>query len=111
MPEQDEFEIGTEPIEVQRKPRAGVVLSVRLSPEEADRIEDIADDRGMTVSQVARQAISSYLGTRSGRQIAVSPTTSVSIGGGDVSFTWTNPGGVKFETRGDVRVPEGVPQT
>ena len=56
-----DVELGDEVIEVERRPRAGVVLSVRLSPDEADRLQGIAEARRTTLSQVAREAITSYL--------------------------------------------------
>jgi predicted transcriptional regulator len=56
----DDIELG-EIIEVERRPRAGVVVSVRLSPTEADALQAIAEHRDLTLSQVAREAIRAYL--------------------------------------------------
>ncbi len=56
-----DFEIGEEITDVRRAPRSGVVISVRLSAEEADRLHDIAESTDRTVSQVAREALSGYL--------------------------------------------------
>src|ERR1700730_8061169 len=57
----DDFEIGDEPIEVERKQRAGVVISVRLSPEEADQLQQAAARMDLTVSQVLRRALGGFL--------------------------------------------------
>jgi hypothetical protein len=58
--ERSDIELG-DAIEVKRRPRAGVVLSVRITSEEADRLQRIADERGSTVSEVARDAVSHFL--------------------------------------------------
>lgn len=63
MPDRSDFELGDEPLEVERPRRAGVVLSVRLSPDEADQLQSIAESRRITLSQVAREAITGYLRT------------------------------------------------
>ena len=57
----DDIELGDEVIEVERRERAGVVVSVRLSAEEADRLQSMAEDRKTTLSRVAREAIATYL--------------------------------------------------
>lgn len=57
----DNIELGDEAIEVERRERAGVVVSVRLSAEEADRLQDIAESRKTTLSRVAREVIAAYL--------------------------------------------------
>jgi hypothetical protein len=57
----DDIELGDEMIEVERRAHAGVVVSVRLSAEEADRLQDMAEDRKTTLSRVAREAIVTYL--------------------------------------------------
>jgi hypothetical protein len=67
MVEAKDIELGDEPIAVQRRPRSGLVVSTRLSPEEADRLQDLAEAQGKTVSQVAREALTIYVnagGTR-----------------------------------------------
>jgi hypothetical protein len=60
----DDIELGDEPIRVERRPRAGVVVSVRLSPNEADELLTIAEARHTTLSQIAREAISGYIASR-----------------------------------------------
>jgi predicted transcriptional regulator len=78
----DDIELGEEAIEVERKPRAGVVVSVRLSAEEADRLQDIADKRGVTLSRVAREALSGYLTHGLERPAAIGPWShTVGVGG------------------------------
>ena len=57
----DEIELGDDMIDVERRERAGVVVSVRLSAEEADQLQSIAEDRKTTLSRVAREAIATYL--------------------------------------------------
>ena len=61
MVDKNDFEAGDEPVQVKRSSRAGVVVSVRLSPEEADRLQDIAEERRTTLSQIAREAVALYL--------------------------------------------------
>ena len=61
MVDRDDVEVGDEPVDVERRPRAGVVVSVRLSPEEAERLLRLAEARGTTLSQVTREAVASYL--------------------------------------------------
>ena len=66
MPERDAFELGAERVAVERPRRAGVVLSVRLGPEEADQLQELAEQRKLTLSQVVREAIASYVRYGSG---------------------------------------------
>lgn len=54
-----EVELG-EVVEVERRPRAGVVLSVRLSVEEAEQLHEIAKRRGATVSRIGREALVAF---------------------------------------------------
>ena len=56
-----EVELGDEPLEVRRRPRSGVVVAVRLTADEADRLHDLADAAGMTITALARQALVKYL--------------------------------------------------
>lgn len=58
----DEYELG-EAVEVERRPRADVVVSVRLSREEAEQLQELAQRRGVTLSRIAREAITSYIDT------------------------------------------------
>lgn len=61
----EEFELGediTEQFEAPKRSRSGIVVSVRLEPDDADRLTELAEATGRTVSQVARAAIHDYLG-------------------------------------------------
>jgi hypothetical protein len=80
MVERKDIELGDEPIAVQRRPRSGLVVSTRLSPEEADRLQDLAEAQGKTVSQVAREALTIYVkagGTRAPRLFSAGWTGTV----------------------------------
>jgi hypothetical protein len=55
--DRDQFEVGDEPIDVERRPRAGAVVSIRLSPEEADQLQELAAERNTTLSRLGREAI------------------------------------------------------
>ena len=57
----EDIELGDDVIEVERKPRAGVVVSVRLSADEANRLQQLAEERRTTLSHVAQEALSAYL--------------------------------------------------
>jgi Ribbon-helix-helix protein, copG family len=61
----------------------GVVVSVRLEEEEARQLRDLAKRERRTLSQLVRQAVSSYLSSPTGaRRIADVPRTS---GGGSAA--------------------------
>ena len=55
--DREQFEASDEPVEVERRARAGVVVSIRLSPEEADRLQELAAERNTTLSRLGREAI------------------------------------------------------
>jgi len=57
----EDIELGEDVIEVERKPRAGVVVSIRLSADEAARLQRLAEERETTLSQVAQEALSAFL--------------------------------------------------
>jgi predicted DNA-binding ribbon-helix-helix protein len=59
--EPEDFEAGDEPVEVERRPRAGAVLSIRLTSEEFEQLQELAKARRMTLSRLGRTAILSYL--------------------------------------------------
>lgn len=59
--ENSDIELGMDAIEVERKPRAGVVISARFSAEEADLIQGLAERRRVSLSQVVRDAVAAYL--------------------------------------------------
>lgn len=56
----EDVELDDEVIQVDRPKRSGVVVSVRLSADEADELERKAQARGTTISRVAREAITRY---------------------------------------------------
>ena len=62
----DDIELGDEVVEVERRPRSGVVVAVRLTADEADLLQTIAEGRKTTLSRIAWEAISRYLATGGG---------------------------------------------
>jgi len=73
MTTKQEFEPGEEVLDVDRRPRSGVVVSVRLSEQEAIHLSGIAAARRMTMSQVVRQAVSEFLNGVSVERLAAMP--------------------------------------
>lgn len=61
--EPEEFEVGENITDqVDRRSRSsGIVVSVRLAPEDSAKLIDLAEESGKTVSQIARQAIRSFI--------------------------------------------------
>jgi predicted transcriptional regulator len=59
--EPEDLELGAEPIDVERRTRSGVVVSVRLSADEADLLQAIAQSHHVTLTDVAREAIIAYI--------------------------------------------------
>lgn len=60
----DDLELGETPIRVKRRLPSAVVVSIRLSSREAGELLAIAEERGTTLSQIAREAISNYLASK-----------------------------------------------
>lgn len=87
----EHFELGDEPVAVERRERAGVVISVRLSRDEADRLHEAARRANKTLSQTAREAIVSSL------------SIGVPAAAGSAVWTVTSPHGglVALKLRGD----------
>lgn len=57
----EDIALGDNPSAVERKPaRGGVVVWVRLSADEADQLQTIAEKRQTTISRIAREAITGY---------------------------------------------------
>jgi len=78
--ELDQYEAGedvTEEFDTPRRP-AGIVVSVRLGSEDAVKLVDLAEETGRTVSQLARQAIRSFLAF-GGRRTESTEMTVVSV--------------------------------
>jgi predicted RNase H-like HicB family nuclease len=67
---EDDFEAGDEPVAMDRKASAGLVISIRLSSDAANRLEDIAEARDLTLTQIAKEALNTYM-----RAATVSPST------------------------------------
>ena len=79
----DQFEPGedvTGEFDVPRRP-AGMVVSVRIGPEESEKLLSLAEESGRTVSQVARQAIRSFLafGGKRSSEVTVSSDPQASL--------------------------------
>lgn len=100
--ESKDLELGNEPVEVERRPRSGVVVSVRLSPGEADQLGAIAERRRMTLSQVAREAISSYLAGGMIRNPAAAPWTGTTSGNSNLELVYGSYGAI-VRTEGSVK--------
>jgi hypothetical protein len=98
----DDIELGDDVIEVERKPRAGVVVSVRLSAEEADQLQRIAERRQTTLSRVAREALTGYIEHGPERVPAMGPWTGTVGIGGHFELTYAHYGST-VETAGSVR--------
>ncbi|MBI4317411.1 MAG: hypothetical protein HY675_02885 [Chloroflexi bacterium] len=63
--EPEDFEAGENVTDqVRRSKPGGIVVSVRLMPEDSVKLVDLAEESGQTISQVARQAIRSFLSRR-----------------------------------------------
>lgn len=56
-----EIELGDEPLPMRRRARAGVVISVLLSAEEADQLQNLAEALGKPVTQLASEVIREFL--------------------------------------------------
>ncbi len=96
----DDIELG-DVIEVERKPRAGVVVSVRLSADEADELQSIAESRHTTLSRVVREALASYLAHGPERRPSIGPWTGTISGPGRFELTYAHHG-TEAQTAGSV---------
>src|SRR3989304_3325946 len=60
-----EFEVGEnvtdEIVDYRQSRSSGIVVSVRLAPEDSTKLIILAEESGKTVSQIARQAIRSFI--------------------------------------------------
>jgi Ribbon-helix-helix protein, copG family len=59
--EPGDIELGDEITEVEVRSPVGLVISVRLSAEEADQLEQIAEKAGKSVTEVAREAVQAVI--------------------------------------------------
>jgi hypothetical protein len=58
----EQVELDDEILEVMPpRSRPGVVVSVRLGPDDAETLHELADRRRTTLSEIAREAITTYL--------------------------------------------------
>ena len=90
-----QFELGedvTAQFEPPTKKKSGIVVSVRLSPEDADELLSLSEKTDRTVSQVAREAIRRYLAGTSHPAVLGGPTVMVRDFGSVVSLQYS----VKF---------------
>ena len=71
----DDIELGDEEITVERRPRAGEVVSVPLSAEEAGQLQAVAERGKTTLSGVGREALAGYLARGLERPPSVGPWT------------------------------------
>lgn len=78
------FELDDEPVQVERRARADVVISVRLSRDEADQLQKAAKRANKTLSQTAREAIVGCLSGDVPVSAGSSQWTIASNGGGPV---------------------------
>lgn len=88
--DRNDIELTNEVVEVERRPRSGVVVSVRLSPEEADELQNIAEARHLTLSQVTREAIRFYLKGPIAKPTSQWPWTGTTSGGGHFELTYAD---------------------
>lgn len=106
--EPEEFEAGENVTDqVQRNKPSRIVISVRLTPEDSVKLLDLAEESGKTVSQVARQAIRSFISQR-GHPVFVPEITGSTP---NVNITTYAPLGPRTANEG-VRVEEAqLPRT
>ena len=102
--DRNDIELGDEPLEVERRPRAGAVVSVRLTAEEAARLQDLAERQRTTTSRLVRHIIGEYLKHGSGHQVAVSPWTGTTTGWGNLEVNYARVGPM-VRTDGSVLQP------
>ncbi len=57
----DDIELGDTPIQVERQPRAGIVVSVRFDADEADGLEVAAEYAGQSLSRLVHDVVRDYL--------------------------------------------------
>jgi hypothetical protein len=94
----EEFELEDEPVEVERRAKADVVISVRLSRDEADRLHEAAKRSSKTLSQTAREAIVGSLAGRAPASAGAALWTVASNGSGPVSLKVRDNSGIAAHT-------------
>lgn len=58
--ERSDFELG-EQVDAETLPHSGIVVSVRLTADEADALLDLAEREGKSLARVAREALLRYV--------------------------------------------------
>jgi hypothetical protein len=101
--QQDMLELDAQSIEVKRRARADVVISVRLSRDEADRLQRLARRSNKTLSQIAREAIVERVNRSAGAVAGTTGWTVTSSGMGPVTFMARDDGELRAYTAGDAR--------
>lgn len=107
--EPEELELGenvTDQVR-QHKP-SGIVVSVRLAPEDSVKLIDLAEETGKTVSQIAREAIRSFISQSGHRAVSVPEITGDTPTVKIVAFT---PLGPRTSKEGVEIKEEGTPMT
>lgn len=105
--DRENIELTKETVKVERRPRSGIVISVRLSPAEADQLQEMAEARGLTISQIARKAVSSYLKGQYGQTPPVWPFMGTTTGGAHFELSYKEFGST-IETIGVAQEPQPV---
>lgn len=96
----EDVELGEEIIKVRRRRRSGVVVSVRLSPDHADQLHELAAQTGKTISQLAREALQSLLRTGTSGLASVPYVTATASGG---LLEFSQPASAPSQTMGNAR--------
>lgn len=99
----EDYELDDEPVQVERRARADVVISVRLSRDEADQLQRAARRSNKTLSQTAREAIVGCLSGDAGVSAGSPLWTIASNGGGPVYLKVRGDDGVGAQTAGEGR--------
>jgi hypothetical protein len=104
--ERQDIEVERTPIKVERQPRAGAVVSVRLTEEEVERLEDVAESRHSSLSGLVREAVRVFLGFPYGAGFPVGVTTKGELSDLKIEL---DPPPVENRTTGRVRVFGNTP--
>lgn len=100
-----DIELGTEPVEVETRPRAGVVVSARLTGAEAEWLFAFARQHNKRVAQVAREAILAFLRNGGEPSTRNSGWTGTVGSGAGLNLSFREP---QTRTSGSVRQAEDI---
>ena len=100
MTQREDIALDDEPVPVERRARADVVVSVRLSREEAERLQEAARRSHKTLSQTAREAIVSFLQGGGAAPVGGALWTVASSGNAPVYLTIHGKGEMAARTEG-----------